>query len=143
MDSFLPFFPVFFLAMWLGISALLSTMGGWKNLAQRFPAPSFVTGERFSFASAAFGNLSLFPVRYNRCLVFTVGETGFFVSPFFFFRFWHSPIFIPWESVVSVTPEKYWFFSRSVVKISETETQIGVLGDAGKGILEAYEKYST
>jgi hypothetical protein len=135
------FFPLF-VSMWLGITGLLSYIGGWASLASAFPAHDEVIGERFSFRSGSLG-WRYFPVRYGNCLFVTVGREGFRLSILFPFRFLSPPIFVPWAKVVSVEEKRLFFLSYSVLSIRDHWSRISVRGAPGRSLKAHFEEYHT
>lgn len=131
------FFPTFAL-MWIGISALLSKVGGWKNLAGEFRATQPTNGQRFRFVSGSMG-ARRFPVSYRSCLFVTVNETGFRLAIFFPFRFWSPPLFIPWTEVAAAETKRLFFVNRAIVQLHGRWPAISIRGAAGKSIVDAYD----
>jgi hypothetical protein len=134
------FFPLFIL-MWLGITGLLSYIGGWASLASSFPAHDEVRGESFRFRSGSLGR-RYFPVRYGNCLFITVNQEGFGISILFPFRFLSPPIFVPWAEVVAVEEKRYFYFlSYYVVGIRDHWSRISVRGTPGRSLKEQFDAY--
>lgn len=136
-NAFPQWFPVLFICFWLGISALLSSIGGWHQLAAQFAASSPTDGKRFWFASMSLGS-GLFPVSYGSCLFVTVGRSGFRLSIFFLFRFLHPPLFIPWSAIEAVRPEKFWFLTFTTVRIRGFNKRMLFQKRVGKKLMEEF-----
>jgi hypothetical protein len=85
-------FPVFFVALWVGIFQVVARWGGWRTLAESYPDRGFGDGERFRMRSAAFRA----GCNYNNCITFTASPMGLRLSLPFPFGFGHHPIFLPW-----------------------------------------------
>ena len=134
-------FVLLFVGAWLGTCALLSFMGGWHRLAQKFRAASGIDGERIRFASMSFGT-GLFPVRYRNTLFVTVDRTGVGLSVLFPFRVLHPPLFIPWSAVETIRPEQSLFVSGTAVYLRDFDKRLLFRGRAGKRILEAFTAHS-
>lgn len=132
------FFPLF-AAIWLGISALLSRLGGWANLAGRFRALQPESGESFRFVSGAI-DANSFPVSYRGCLFVTVNSRGFHLSLLFLFRFQSPPLFIPWSEVESVEEKRFLFARRAVIRLRSQWPVISVYGSAGQSIAHAHKR---
>jgi hypothetical protein len=98
MEILLPIFLllglVFFAGMWIGVCILLARLGGWRRLAQRYPAQQQANGKRFRMQSAKVG-----PVSYNGCLNFCAAQQGLQISVIFIFKPGHPPVFIPWDEI--------------------------------------------
>ncbi|MCG8589224.1 MAG: hypothetical protein MJE66_08030 [Proteobacteria bacterium] len=99
MDAWTPWlfggFPVFFGALWLTIFAVVSRWGGWRELAQVYPARGTASGERFRWRSAQLRA----GCNYNNCLTFVSGPAGLQLSLPFVFSFRHPPLFFPWSEL--------------------------------------------
>lgn len=94
-------FPPLFLGMWCLICVMLSNMGGWKRLANRYPAPDRPTGERHSMASAMIGGVS-----YKSCLTLYSSTEGIYFSVWIIFRMNHRPFLIPWSELNNLQVKK-------------------------------------
>ena len=134
------FLPVFAL-MWVGISALLSILGGWTSLAREFRATQRTDGQRFRFVSGSM-RARVFPVNYGGCLFVTVNETGFAVSILLLFRILSPPLFIPWSEVASAQTKGFFLVNRAVVRLRGRRPAISVRGAAGRCIVDAYARAS-
>jgi hypothetical protein len=132
----LAIFSITFPALWIGVNALLSSVGGWSLLAGRFTASERENGEEFRFASALF-NKGILPVTYRGCLTIIIGEKGVYFSLLFLFRF-HSPaLFIPWKEIESTAEQRHLFGSYGVMRIRSCPVKILISGTPGKKLLEA------
>jgi hypothetical protein len=132
-----------FIVMWLIITGMLSRMGGWYGLAEKFRATHGVSGQRFRFASASLGVSLWMPVNYSGCLFLTVADSGLHMRLLFLFRFLSPPLFIPWSAVESVTEQRIWFIRRQVISIRGTQTRLMVAGRTGQVIAQRYHHYSS
>lgn len=130
------FFPAF-VVFWLAICGVLSIVGGWRELAERFKSDAPVEGERFRFRSGAMGS-GLFPVSYGGCLFATVGPKGFALSILFLFRFLHPRLVVPWSAVERCEPVKFWFMNYIAVHIVGFGRRILFDGNLGKKVLETW-----
>jgi len=99
-------FPIFFIALWVGGSYLIASMGGWSALAKHYSTQSPFAGEYFRFQS---GSLSLF-ANYGNCLTLGSNTEGFYMAVLFIFRAGHPSMFIPWEDITHQHKKK-WLFS--------------------------------
>ena len=104
---FIVLFPFFFVGMWCAISLLLSTLGGWRRLAESFPAKDQPSGRHFFMQS---GKVGL--VNYGSCLTIYIAPNGFYLSVWFPFRLGHPPLFIPWDAVCNATIRRFFWFER-------------------------------
>jgi hypothetical protein len=105
-------FPVYFVALWLFVSGMISYIGGWSALAKHYRLTGQFTGERWSFQSGKMRWLA----NYNNCLTIGASQTGLFLGILFLFRFRHPPLLIPW-SEVSVGRKEFWVFKYAVLRL--------------------------
>ena len=89
------YFFLFFLALWFGISFLLSVFGGWRQLSKCYRSTGFFKGRKFYFQSAAMRLLT----GYNRVLILGINSEGLYLSILFLFRVGHPPLLVPWEDI--------------------------------------------
>ena len=130
---FLPAFVVF----WLAICGVLSLMGGWYHLSEKFKSDAPIDGERFRFRSGVIG-WGAFPVNYGGCLFATVGTKGFALSVLFPFRFLHPRLVIPWSAVERCEHVRFWFMKRVTVHVAGFNRRLLFGGGLGSRILEAW-----
>jgi hypothetical protein len=133
----LTWFPLFFLALWLVACALLSFIGGWHELSQRFESTESLEGERFSFRSATIG-WGAFPVSYRSSLFVTVGRRGMALSILFPFRFLHPRLVIPWSAIERCEPVRYWFTRHVAVHVIGFRRKLLFRGAVGDRILQGW-----
>ena len=106
MEKLIPIaFAIGFPIMWVSISVLLSHIGGWAKLAERYRAKGDEPGETYFMRSGFVGS-----VNYRSCLILRVCENGLRMSVLFPFRIGHPPLFIPWDQFHSVTEKRKFFF---------------------------------
>ena len=132
-------FPLFFAAMWLGISTLLAWSSGWTKLAKSFRASGPMQGEAFRFVSGSLGG-SAVPVSYGSCLVVRVGDGGFRLSIMMPFRFLCPPLFIPWNEVESLEQRRVLFMKQTVLRLRGRLTEFSVRGGAASALTAAYAR---
>jgi hypothetical protein len=104
-----PLFPFLFVGMWLAVLNVLSSLGGWRRLANHYPAPPLVTGQLFSWRTGRLGW-----VNYSSCLNLTAGPSGLLIATSAPFRFAHTPLFVPWGDVTAERTRRFFF---AVVKL--------------------------
>jgi hypothetical protein len=102
--AFWAMFTVYFVTLWLGVSAVLSFIGGWATLAKRFRCANPFTGEGLSFQSGRMGMTN-----YGRCLTLGASAEGLYLAVMLPFRCCHPPLLIPWNEV-SVAPPRGLLF---------------------------------
>lgn len=87
-------FPFFFGALWCGVCLLLSGLGGWGRLAEKFAALRPPAGTRFFMQSGKVG-----VVNYKGCLTVHTSADGLHLAVWPFFRIGHKPLLIPWRDI--------------------------------------------
>jgi hypothetical protein len=100
------FFLVAFVGLWIGISFIVSRIGGWATLATFYRLSGSLNGECWQFQS---GGLR-WKMGYKNCLTVGVNPARLYLSVFFLFRFGHPNLFIPWAEI-SATLSKRDFLS--------------------------------
>lgn len=106
---FVVLFPFFFVGMWCAVSLVLSTIGGWRRLAESFPARGQPSGKRFFMQG---GKVGL--VTYSACLTIYSSSEGLYLSVWLPFRLGHPPLFIPWNAARNVATRRF-LWAESVV----------------------------
>ncbi len=97
------FFTIF-PAFWCLIVLLLSWVGGWRRLAEKYATDKEPSGTAFRGITGAVGTVS-----YKHCLIAHVAPQGLFLSVPFFFRIGHKPLLIPWSAIHSLKPFTFLF----------------------------------
>lgn len=94
---------------WYFVVWLISVLGGWARLAERYRATQPASGHhwwnQYGYVNRA---------RYGNALNLTTNETGLFLEVTPLFRFNHTPLFIPWSELHNPTPTtfRHWEFIR-------------------------------
>jgi hypothetical protein len=91
---------------------LISTLGGWRQLAETFPANDLPTGKRFRMQSGSLGW-----VNYSACLTVYSSPEGLWLSTMWPFRVGHPPIFIPWSEIHDVTTRRQLWMEIVVFEV--------------------------
>jgi hypothetical protein len=99
-------FVIGFPSLWVAVSLLLSRVGGWAQLAERYPVTSPCEGPTFYMQSGSVGL-----VNYKSCLTLRICATGLRLSVLFPFRVGHPPILIPWKEFHSTAEKRVFFYS--------------------------------
>lgn len=115
----LRYFPLYFLLLWVFIAYVVSWIGGWHLLAQRFRIDSEFTGivYRWFYATMRWG------VHYNGSLKIGADIEGLYIAPLFLFRIGHPSLVIPWTEI-SVGKSRRLDFYLSVTLTLGKEEQI-------------------
>ena len=122
-----------FIGLWIGVSAMISIMGGWFWISRKFPLPNDDNAiiEKLSWNSMNLNYLSA----YGSCVNIKIIRDGIILSTSFIIRPFHSPIFIPWESMEDFKYYKKWIFEKSVFYVRQS--RFVIYGKAAK-IIEKY-----
>ncbi|HEX6041387.1 hypothetical protein [Longimicrobium sp.] len=139
---FIPLFPLLFAGMWLGICALLASIGGWHGLGARFREPPNAPRP----TARAFWTTSLrmsagLPVDYRSCVILRLGDAGIHLRTWILFRFLHPPLLIPWAEVESCTPGRHFLRRAVMVRLRGTDTSIRIYGGPGAAVEEGWRRY--
>jgi hypothetical protein len=113
-QEMLRWLPFIFVGAWVGISLLLSRIGGWHALSLQYRATQPITGQRYWMKSAGMGG-----VAYRGIVNFGADSSGLFLSvlpPFF--SIGHPPLFIPWSDITS-SQEKGWLFGGTKLRFQK------------------------
>ena len=113
---FLYILPVYFVVLWVVVTYWVSILGGWRLLAKRFRMQGTFTGEKWHMQSAHMRYL----YNYNGVLTIGADNAGLFIVPFFLFRAWHPPLFVPWTEL-SVRYTTQFFFKFVELKLGREE----------------------
>lgn len=101
--------------LWFAVMYFAARIGGWSNLAKRFPATEPVSGDIHRFCS---GNVGI--AGYGGCLTLCATDTGLYVSASLFgipILFWHPPLLIPWSEFHSTTRKQIIFWSNTTTYV--------------------------
>jgi hypothetical protein len=90
-------FPFFFVALWVFVMLVLSTWGGWRELARRYATTAVPEGTMFDGLSGRVGM-----VNYNHVLTAHAGPRGLHLAPWRMFQPFHPPLLIPWNDIGNV-----------------------------------------
>ena len=122
-QDFWPFFPLFFLSMWITVTFIISHMG-WRSFSRRYPARSRPAGRVYASPASWFGNIF---ASYRNVVRVIFTDAGIYFYAMFLFRAFHPPFLVPWESVRRVE-KKDGFFRRGYrLDIEDAAGQIHVL----------------
>lgn len=102
-------FPLVFIPMWCGVCFLLSRIGGWSRLAEKYPGSATPTGAGFAGQVGRMGG-----VNYKAILTIHTSPDGLHLSVMKLFRVGHPPILIPWTEIHHAKLRRF-FWSESVV----------------------------
>ena len=134
-------FLPFFVAMWCGISGLLSWIGGWHALARKYKSRKESSGKRFSFVSMGLGR-GFGPVSYRSCLFVRIDPVGLSISVFPLFRLLHPRLYIPWNDVADCRKERFFFVPCTALYVAEPKVRMLFYGRIAKELYELRSKES-
>jgi hypothetical protein len=121
--DFWPFFPLFFVGMWVMVSFIISR-AGWNSFATHYPAPNPPTGKTYTSPNTRFGN---YLARYNNVVRVIFTDGGVYFHVLFLFRAFHPPFLVPWSSVKRIEKKKVLFWTRYQMDIDDSLGQIHVI----------------
>ena len=87
-------FPPFFIAMWLGVGAVLAEISGWPALARRFRSEQRPTGRRLRRQVVMLG-----PTHESAVTRIITSSAGLYLDVHPLFRFRRPPLLLPWSVV--------------------------------------------
>jgi len=122
-QQFWPFFPVYFVCVWLCVGFIISRMG-WHSFAARYPAQNRPNGRAYNSPSSWFR--IIFACYHNVVrVVFT--DAGVYFYAMFLFRAFHPPFLVPWQSVKRVEKKDGVFWPHYRLDIEDSAGEIHVL----------------
>jgi hypothetical protein len=133
-------YPLFFVAIWIGICVAVAMLAGWPTLAQRFRATGSPAGQMFFFASGSM-RTGFLPIGYRNCLTVTVGEAGVRIRMLFLLRVMHAPLLIPWSAIDLVTRQAGAFGRKgAVIAIRDFDRRLVLYGKAAEKVATTFDK---
>ncbi len=102
------FLPIFFLALWVGVSAFIALMSGWLSLMRAYPDRDEQAFGKLTWQSGAMA----LGVRINGILHFGLCPSGLRIGVSRIFSLFCRDFFVPW-SEISVTREDGLFWRRA------------------------------
>src|SRR5437016_3950071 len=131
------FFSICFVSLWLLVVAIVSLVGGWFQLSRKFSLIGPFDGVSEGLQSGQMRWLA----KYRNSLRLGANEDGLYLAVFFFFRFMHPPLFVPW-SEIKVRRQKRWLFGEYVTLTMGNELRIplrisGTIGTHVTGCCES------
>lgn len=137
-------FPIFFAAMWLGITGMLAEIGGWSELARLYREPEGMV--RAPVQSFRMATLDLrrrgipLPTNYSNCAIVELAVEGLHLRPWAIFRFRHPPLLIPWTQMEQVQPGTFLFFRVLTVSPRGVGTRIRMYGAPAEAVEHAWRQ---
>lgn len=131
--------PLYLLVLFLGVAALLAWVGGWRDLARRFPSAGKSQGETWHFRTIGIRKWRV-PTNYSNCVHVSIGAEGIGLAMSFFFRFQHDPIFIPWHEIELVERKQHWFGGVTTLCLRSSSIRIHLPGKAGAQAMQRWNQ---
>jgi len=127
------YYAIFFLVFWLLLNFIVSRLTGWARIASHYRNVGGFTGKvwRFQTITTRRG------MAYKGNMNVGADSRGLYLSLFFFFRFGHPPVFVPWGDI-TVT-EKQISKSRMLeLRFRKTEDlPVRIFAELGDRLAEA------
>ncbi|PQO25051.1 hypothetical protein C5Y96_26465 [Blastopirellula marina] len=108
--------PIAFVTIGGSLMFAFAAIGGWRDLARRYPAEEKPEGEYYHFRSGSFSGIG-----YKNVLTVGVCDDGLYLAVFFLFRVAHPPLFLPWSEVTGGHVVRLFSWSACNVTIGPSE----------------------
>jgi hypothetical protein len=107
------------------IMTLISRLGGWAALAERYP----MTGEPpAALCRFGYGLLGRW-CGYKGCLIVSADQRGLYLRLWPVFSFGHAPIFIPWAEIQEIRRKSLWLLPMyRIVARGMPEAELSLYG---------------
>ena len=99
------FLVLYVIALWAGVSFVISLIGGWFELGRIYRNSQPFQGQVWNFQDAQLRLMC----GYSKILSVGANVEGLYLSVFIPFRLGHPPLFIPWQDI-SVRPGRFFWF---------------------------------
>jgi hypothetical protein len=135
--------PVAFVAIWILTTGLISRIGGWHGVAERYGAPDGFEVEpeqRLRFRSILLRRLPWFPARYRGCVTVSLAPVGLHLAVLVFFRFRHPPLLIPWTAIAGCEEGSAFGFRWTDVAVRDADPAIRIYGGAGAAVAAEWRR---
>ena len=99
-------FLLFFLALWICITLLISIIGGWRLMSKAYRTGFSFDGRKLRMKSGGMR----WRTNYVACLTIGANREGLFLAVFPIFRIGHPPLFIPWNDISTEDRNQPVFF---------------------------------
>jgi hypothetical protein len=135
--------PVAFVAIWLLTTGLISMIGGWHSLADRYAAPDgfeIAPDQRFRFRSIVLRRLPWFPARYRGCVTVSLITAGCHLAVLVVFRYRHPPLLIPWSAITSCEDGSFLGLRWTDVAVRDADPVIRIYAGAGAAVAAEWRR---
>jgi hypothetical protein len=133
---FAMFFPLIVLAVLLPIiMGLISVVGGWRRLAERFRTQEPFYGEYWGWQSAQLRGWC----NYNHCLKVGANPEALYLAVNFPFGMFHPPLLIPWREIEVETGKVcFGWYDVAAMRIgTEERIRVRIYGKLVQRVREA------
>ena len=114
----------------------LSAKINWDRLASRYRARPGYGGKSLGWISVGVKWL-----KYKNCIKLEFDRQGFYLKPMRVLRWFHPPLFIPWEEVVTVKHRELYVGSSTLLKLGQPPVgSIKLNGKVYRRMMEEVEK---
>lgn len=108
-------FPIFFTALWVSITLLMSFIGGWGKVGKRYAATGTPPqGRVLKHVMGMFGM-----ARYKHVLTVITTDTGLYIENRKVFRPGHPPLFIPFSAIFNARKQTLFFWEYVAFEIND------------------------
>ena len=108
-------FPIFFTALWVGITLLMSFIGGWGKVGKVYPATGIpAQGSALKNVTGMFGM-----ARYKYVLTVITTPDGIYIENRKVFRAGHPPLFIPFSAIFNARKQTLFFWEFVAFEIGD------------------------
>jgi hypothetical protein len=106
-------FPIFFTALWVGVTLLMSFIGGWGKVGKQYAATGVPPqGRALRHVTGMFG-----VTRYKNVLTVITTEEGLYIENRKVFRPGHPPLFIPFSAINYARKQTLFFWEYVAFEI--------------------------
>jgi hypothetical protein len=135
--------PVFFVAMWAGVTTLLAFLSGWTSLARAYRGGLASVAGSVSMQSAVMRRFGI-PVSYRHILNVSVGAEGVQLSVHPLFALASPPLLIPWSDMAECRSyQALGMFDRFSFRPARCDVKIALAGSAARLLTEELAGEST
>jgi hypothetical protein len=113
--------PLFFAAIWIGVTTLIGFMSGWFTLMQQFPDRDEKPLVQLNWQSGFMGAIG---VNFRNVLKIGVCPSGLRIGVLRIFGLFAHDFFVPWHAI-KATKKEWWMWQ--VTELSFGNPQVGRL----------------
>ena len=108
-------FPIFFGALWVGITLAMSYIGGWGKVGKQYAATGAPPpGRVLKSVTGMFGM-----ARYKYVLTVITADDGLYIENRKVFRPGHPPLFIPFSAIFHARKQTLFFWEFVAFEIGD------------------------